>query len=184
MYFRMSKTVASKIRRPAFLAMGLAIALATAGASYAFTAAGEVTSTTKDALSETTASVNLSKVGGTPVVIASLSLPKGSWVVSSEETLVNFGPSDYTRCRIDANGSQIASGTTMVGNSALSGGQGPGTYVAGRGLVGSFVGTASETVTLECSHDHNTPSSEGPGYVDPGAVLWAHKSTNLSGTTR
>ncbi len=143
-----------------------------------------VTSPPKDVLAETSSNTNLSTVGGQETTVISMTLPAGSWVITSEDTLVNFGPSDYFRCAIQAPGTtQIASGSSMVGDPNLSGAQGPGVYVAGRGLVGSLKSTSSFTASLVCSHDNNTPSGNGPPYVDAGAVMWAHVSQGLSGTT-
>jgi len=136
-----------------------------------------------DALAETHSNMNLSTTGGGEVTITSLSLSPGSWVVSAEATLVNFGPSDFTRCQITANGSQIASGTTMVGNPGLGGAEGAAALVAGRGLIGAFETSTTVPVELRCLHDHNTPSGAPYVYVDAGAVLWAHKSASLSVTT-
>jgi hypothetical protein len=127
--------------------------------------------------------MNLSKTGGEGVTLTSLTLPAGSWVVSAEATLVNFGPSDFARCQIYANGKQIASGATMVGNPNLSGAEGAAALVAGRGLIGAFEISTTVPAELRCLHDHNTPSGEGPRYVDAGAVLLAHKSASLSSTT-
>jgi hypothetical protein len=136
-----------------------------------------------DKLAETSSNMNLSTVGGQDTTILSMTLPAGSWVISSEDTLVNFGPSDYTRCQIVAAGKQVASGSTMVGDPSQTGAEGPASFVAGRGLVGSVKSTSSFSVSLDCSHDHDTPGSNAPPYVDSGAVIWAHLGPRLSGTT-
>jgi hypothetical protein len=161
----------------------LGAVLALAGVGYAASSALTITGKTTDALAETSSSTNLSTSGGQPVTLTSLSLPAGSWVLSSETTLVNFGPSDYTRCQILAGGNQIASGTTMVGDPGIPGSQGPAAYVAGRGLIGSVHTKTVVTASLVCWHDSPTPVGQPAPYADVGAVLWAHKAPVLSGTT-
>jgi hypothetical protein len=152
--------------------------LAVGGVAYAgFTT---VPSAATDAVAETSSSVPLSQSGGVPVTVTSLSLPAGSWVFSSEATLVSWSPSDYARCQITAGGNQIASGTTMVGDPNASGAHGASTFVAGRGLIGSFRSSTPFDASLRCWHDADM---DAPPYIDPGAVLLAHNSTHLYGTT-
>ena len=74
-----------------------------------------VPSTTQDAVRETSASVNLSATGGRGNGLDRFP-PPGSWVLSAETTLVNFGPATYTRCQIFAGGAQIASGAVTIGD--------------------------------------------------------------------
>jgi len=142
-----------------------------------------VTSTARDALRERHVAVDLSATGGQKVTILSFTLPAGSWILSAEATLVNFGPATYARCQITADGTQIASGTTTVGDPSLPGANAEATTVAGRGLLGSVKSSTSFSAALKCWHDESTPAGEAVPYVDPGAVVWAHKSPNLDGTT-
>jgi hypothetical protein len=153
--------------------------LVAGGGAYA--ALNAVPATATDAVAESSASVVLSPTGGVPVTVTSLSLPAGAWVLSSEATLVSWSLSDYTRCQIVVGTTQIASGTTMVGDPAASGSQGASTFVADRGLMGVVRRTAPFTASLRCQHDHDVAS---PPFVDAGAVLVAHKSDSLYGTTR
>lgn len=155
----------------------LAAAVLTGGAG----AAPLVPSNSTDFVKSSGGQVPLSPSGGVNVVVVSLALPAGSWVLSAEAALVNFGPSDYTRCAMFKGSNQIAQTgtTTMVGNADLPGNWGPGVYVANIADIGKISGTTGFTVSLRCSHDHDTPSGNGPGYVDPGATIWAHKSTSL-----
>ena len=162
--------------RRVWLVVGLATVVSAAFVAIAMSET-IVSGTSKDAVSESATNTNLSTTGGAPVTITQMTLPSGAWVVSAEATLVNFGPSDYVRCKIEENGTQVAAGTSMVGNVNLTGNQGPGSYVAGRGLIGAFKTSSPVPVALVCEHDHSTPAGEGPPYVDGGAVLWAHKST-------
>lgn len=161
---------------------GIGAAL-TGGVAYGSHSATAVTGHTRDALVETHVSHDLSHTGGQKVTIISFRLPAGAWVISSQATLVNFGPSDFTRCQIRAAGAQIASGTTMVGDPTLPGAQGPAAIVVGRGLLGSVRSSSRFTVSLRCWHDTSTPAGQPAAYVDPGAVIWARKSPSLSGTT-
>jgi hypothetical protein len=139
-----------------------------------------VPSTAKDAVIHTTAAKSLSTTGGAETTIISVILPAGSWVISATVTLVNFGPSDYTRCQIVAGTTQIGAATTMVGNPTLTGAQGSAPFVATLSTMGAFKTSAvATTVNVNCSHDHSTPPPNGPGYVDPLATLHAQKSASL-----
>jgi hypothetical protein len=142
-----------------------------------------VSGTARDALRERHVSVDLSATGGQKVRVLSFTLPAGSWVLSAEATLVNFGPATYARCQITADGVQIASGTTTIGDSSLPGANAEGTTVAARGLLGSVRSSTSFSAALKCWHDESTPAGQPVPYVDPGAVVWAHRSSDLDGTT-
>ena len=142
-----------------------------------------VPGTAQDALVESDASINLSRTGGERVTIVAMTLPAGSWVLTAETTLVNFGPATFARCQIIAGGQQIASGATTVGDETLPAANARATFVAGRGLLGSVRRQSSFRAALRCLHDESTPSGQPAPYVDPGAVLWAHRSGNLFGTT-
>jgi hypothetical protein len=157
----------------------IASALTLGGVAFASSSA-PVSPAAQDVIGGTSSGTNLSTTGGVHVTLVTLTLPAGSWVVSSQTTIVNFGPSDYFRCQITAGGVEIGSGTTMVGDPNLFGAQGPGVYVAGRGLIGWVTTKSSLSVSLNCWHDNDTPDGYGPPYVDGGAVLWAHKSRQLS----
>jgi hypothetical protein len=130
-------------------------------------------------------SVDLSATGGQKVRVLSFTLPAGSWVLSAEASLVNFGPATFARCQITADGVQIASGTVTIGDPTLPGAnpEAGRTTVAGRGLIGSVTSGTSFSAALKCWHDESTPAGQAVPYVDPGAVMWAHKSPNLDGTT-
>jgi len=72
-----------------------------------------------------TNNTSLSPTGGVPTTILSLSLPGSStgsvhYVLSSYGDLVNFSPSDYTRCAIQVNGNLVAAVATLVGDPAMS----------------------------------------------------------------
>jgi Flp pilus assembly protein CpaB len=167
------------MRKTRIAAVAAAAALVPVGGA-AYAALNTVPTTANDAVAETSASVPLSQSGGTPVTVTSLSLPAGSWVLSSELSLVSWGPSDYTRCQIVANGNQIASGTTMVGDPNVAGAHGASSLVADRGLIGVVRSSTPFGASLRCWHD-STMSS--PPFVDPGATLLAHKSGSLYGST-
>ena len=128
-------------------------------------------------MKQSNVAVVLSRTGGEAVTVVSIWLPAGAWVLSSEATLVNFGPGDFARCVIIAGGTQIASGATFVGGDAGA------ALVADRGLLGSVLRSTGFRASLRCLHDSPTPAGLGAPYVDPGAVLWAHKSPALRGTT-
>jgi hypothetical protein len=110
----------------------------------------------------TTSSVTLASAAATETTVESLSLPKGSWTVSSDLTAINFGAGDYVRCQLQESGTLFDGGQTV--------------YLADRvsGLhnVGTVVVTKATTVAVLCDHDHAARSS-GQFYVDPGATLTA-----------
>jgi hypothetical protein len=126
----------------------------------------------------TTANTNLSTAGGVYSVVESLPLPAGKWVVHADNTMVNFGPSDYTRCQLFSGATGLPGGhAAMVGDPQLFGSQGPGAYVATVSETDGVVLTAPGTVSLECGHDN--PNGSTP-YIDAGAVLWAHHAASLA----
>src|SRR5712664_1076905 len=129
-----------------------------------------------DVHSRSAQSVALSRSGGLSTTVLSIQLPAGQWVLSSTVTLVNFGPSDYTRCQLFSNDIQIGSAATMVGSPSYPGSQGDAPYVATLGITAAFSSDVDAAVALRCGHDHDTPSPHDPGYVDPGANVWAHQS--------
>ncbi|SHF87070.1 hypothetical protein [Streptoalloteichus hindustanus] len=130
--------------------------------------------TGEDVVRQTTANVRLQPTGGTPATVLLVSLSPGSWVLSSNVTLVSWGPSDYTRCGLYVNEKGVGGAATMVGGPSPSG-EPTGVYVATLSVHGAFTSGENTTVSLRCAHDHNRTASEA-AYVDPGATLWAHRS--------
>lgn len=135
--------------------------------------------TVTDYVRSSSSNTNLSTVGGVNTTIVSVSLPAGSWVLSADATAVNFGPSDYTRCKIYNGSTFLTQATTMVGDQSLPGNMGPGAYVASVGTIGTIKTATAVTASLECSHDNATPSGDAVPYIDADAVLWAHRSAGL-----
>ncbi len=115
----------------------------------------------------TSSSVFLPNGGGTLGAIESVSLPAGTWQVTTNLTAINFGPGDYVRCQIQAAGTRIDGGSTV--------------YLADR--VAGVVNLASlhakqpTTVTVLCEHD-SAAASSGQFYVDPGATITAVPTTS------
>ena len=120
----------------------------------------------------TTASVDFPSTGGTPVVLKSVSVPAGNWIVSAKANPVHFGNADYFRCQIMVGGTQKDAGTTLLGNA----GPGPtgetGPSVATIALQAAVHTNVTRTFTLQCQHDFSQPS----GYIDPGASLIVAKA--------
>ncbi|MCP2256445.1 hypothetical protein LX15_000128 [Streptoalloteichus tenebrarius] len=130
--------------------------------------------TGQDVVRQTTSAVKLQSTGGVQTTVLSTSLPAGSWVLSSNASLVSWGPSDYTRCTLFVNETVVGGAATMVGAPSPNGEQ-TGVYVATVSAHGAFTSGATTTVSLRCSHDHTRAASE-TAYVDPSATLWAHRS--------
>ncbi|MBH1938120.1 hypothetical protein I5Q34_28305 [Streptomyces sp. AV19] len=127
--------------------------------------------TSQDVVRQTSSAVLLSATGGAPTTVISETVPAGSWVLSSNATLVSWEPSDYTRCTLYAGETVVGGATSMIGNAAT--GAGSGVYAATVAAQGAFSGTGPTTVSLRCGHD--TTRARAP-YVDPGATLWLHRS--------
>ena len=124
---------------------------------------------------------NLSTTGGpmTPVVRVKLpTAPAGTrFVLTAQGDLVNFGPSDYTRCSLVVNGTQVAAVSTIVGDPSASGSEGPAAFLSPFALTGGVdVPASGGTAVLECWHDDTNGATP---YVDIGASVWAHRTESL-----
>ncbi|MCD9145705.1 hypothetical protein [Streptomyces albireticuli] len=148
---------------------------ASAGSSGASPAASVVAErhlmTSQDVVRQTSAAVLLNAAGGVPTTVLSETVPAGSWVLSSNATLVSWEPSDYTRCTLYAGETVVGGAASMIGNAST--GAGSGVFAATVAAHGAFSGTGPTTVSLRCGHD--TTRNRAP-YVDPGATLWLHRS--------
>lgn len=150
------------------------------GAAYA--ASTTMTASKTDNLVSSTANTNISTTGGVWTPILTMQLPTSTshtqWVLSASGDIVNFGPSDYTRCQIVVNGIQIAAESTIVGDPNQSGAEGPAPFVSPFSLTGGADAPKSGGIVhLNCEHDHS--NGAGP-YVDAGVALLAHQTTSLS----
>src|SRR5215472_14043060 len=82
---------------------------ATVGASapaWATTAASQgatatAATTVQDYWEQTNHNITMSGTGGAATPIMTLRLPAGHWVLHADQTMVNFGPSDYAGCGIN-----------------------------------------------------------------------------------
>jgi hypothetical protein len=155
---------------------GLLLVGATAGATYAVQAESGVTSSTSDALVTTTASTNLSASGGVSTVVESMKVPKGTWVLHADNTVVNFANSDYTRCALVSGTTSLNAHATMVGGSGGAG----SVVLATLSETASVTLTSGTIISVQCSHDSTNGATP---YVDTGAVLWAHRGTSVVATT-
>ncbi len=109
-----------------------------------------------------------------------MKLTKGTWVLHADNTVVNFGDSDYTRCALISGTTSLNAHATMVGNPGGPGSQGPGTILATLSETASVTLTSGTVISVQCSHDTSNGSTP---YVDTGAVLWAHRGTSVVATT-
>jgi hypothetical protein len=166
-----------KLVRTAVAGIAVTAAVVTGGLAYA-ASAGTPTATKTDTIATTTKSVHLSATGGILTTIATLNLPPGAFVLHASGDLVNFGPSDYTRCQIFAAGTQIAAVASFVGDPSLSGARGPASRISPFALTGGAVNPTTSTVlaALRCSHDVSLGATP---YVDADASLSAHKTSGL-----
>jgi hypothetical protein len=165
-----------RFSRTALAAVTATAALLTAGAAYAATTGTPVASK-NDTIVTTTANDHLSATGGVPTTIIRVSLPPGAYVLHASGDLVNFSPSDFTRCQITVAGTQVAAVSALVGNPGLAGAKGPAGLLSPFALIGGAFNATGTNVTavLQCSHDTTGPTP----YVDAGASMWAHKTSGL-----
>jgi hypothetical protein len=151
------------------MAAGLVLAITVGAAGYA-ASTQSVQNSNVDVVRTRTSQKNLPVAGATNTTVISVVLPSGSWVVTANATVVHFGSNDYVRCGIYRDGTLLNVATTMIGAGAG--------VVGGINPIASFKSGGPHTVSLRCSHD----TSAGGLYVDPGAVLWAHRSASLNRT--
>lgn len=157
---------------------GLVLTAALLGGGIAYATSSTPTASKTDTIVTTTTNVHLSATGGVLTTIATLNLPPGAFVLHASGNLVNFAPSDFTRCQIFVAGTRVAAVSTLVGNPGLSGAAGPAGLLSPFAMTGGAVNPTTSTVlaALRCSHDRTNGATP---YVDANASLWAHKTTGL-----
>jgi hypothetical protein len=148
---------------------GLVLAVTVGAAGYA-ASTQSVQNSNVDVVRTRATQKNLPTTGGTNTTVISVVLPGGSWVVTTNATAVNFGSDDYVRCGIYSDSTSLNGATTYIGVGAGA--------VGGINPIGSFKSSGPVTVRLRCSHDTTAAGL----YIDPGAVLWAHRSASLNRT--
>jgi hypothetical protein len=135
------------------------------------------TTTVQDYWEETHSSRNISMSGGVETPIMTLKLPAGKWVLHADQTMVNFGPSDYGGCSIgDTANSNLNTHRTMAGDPNATGAMGPASFVTVLSETAAVSLSASTTVTVLCEHDDSNGATPS---IDSNADLWAHRSSNL-----
>ena len=103
------------------------------------------------------------------------------YVLTANGDVVNFGPSDYTRCDLTVNGTEVAAVSTIVGSPSGTGTNGPAAYVSPVAITGAAtIPAAGGRATMQCWHDASNGSTP---YVDTGASLWAHRTSSLKVAT-
>lgn len=140
--------------------------------------ANAVASTTvQDYWEQTHHNINISTTGGVETPIMTLRLPAGKWVLQADQTMVNFGPSDYSGCTIaDTVNSDLNAHGAMVGDPNAVGALGPAAFVATMSETAAVSLSAPTTVTITCSHQNTNGATP---YINSNADLWAHRSSNL-----
>jgi hypothetical protein len=153
------------------------VALLGAGVGVANASSSGVSPRTHDVIRRNLTQIPLSPSGAVRVTVEAVTLPAGQWVLSSKESVVNFGPSDYVRCGLVGGSSDINWATSVVGDPSQSGSVGAGTLVATLTEFGSVSSKQPIDVSVQCDHDTSTPAGAASPYVDADSALWAHKST-------
>jgi hypothetical protein len=164
-----------KISRIGLIASAVAMASLAGGTAYG--ALSTVSATAADTIAVHGGGTYLATTGGVETPVISIALPQGKFVLSASGNLVNFGPSDYTRCQIVVNGTQVAAMSTVVGDPGQPGSVGPSGSLATVALVGgATVGSGGATATLQCEHDYTNGAQP---YFDNVGSMWAHRSNSL-----
>jgi hypothetical protein len=180
----MTKTteLTTKHRATRLVRVGIAVGAACLIGGTAYAENTAVNATASDTVVRTASNKDVAPPDGdNRTEILTVALPAGQYVLSAYGDLVNFGPSDFTRCQVVVNGAEIASVSTIVGDQGLRN-RGPAGYVSPFSLAGGVkVGNAGATATLQCWHD--SPNGAGP-YVDGGATLMAHRTESLKMATQ
>jgi hypothetical protein len=141
-------------------------------------ASGSGTAGYTDYWQQTHSNINLSTTGGLGTTIETLALPAGQWVLHADQSLVNFGPSDYASCEIgDSANADLNAHRTMVGDPSQSGAEGPASFVTAVSETAAVDLPSPDTITVICAHDTSNGSTP---YVDSNADLSAHMATNLA----
>jgi hypothetical protein len=152
------------------VAAGLVLAFAAGAVGYAATSHPAVSSSNVDVVRTRSTQKDLGGGGYVNVTVLSVSLPAGSWVVTANATILDYSGQDEVRCGIYRGSTPLDTAFVSAGDIA-----GPAASV---GAIGSFKSSATTTVSLRCAHGLDTAHP----VVDVGAVLWAHRSSNLSRT--
>jgi hypothetical protein len=152
---------------------------ATAGVVSALPAAA-AGPTAQDVFVKSGGTTELSPYAGISVGVGFVSLTggTGNWVVQATATVVNWGPSDYYRCKLtDADGRLLNTSAALVGNGTAPGSAGDGALVVPITVAGVVnTGANGNWVSFGCGHD----GGNRPSRVDPGATVWAHRSAELA----
>jgi len=152
-------------------------AWATAASGQAVTARAATATTVQDYWEQTNHNINLSATGGVSTPIMTLKLPAGKWVLHADQTMVNFGPSDYAGCEIgDTANSDLNAHNNIVGDPNATGAQGPASFVDTLSETAAVSLSAPTTVTITCGHNDTNGATP---YINSNADLWAHRSSNL-----
>lgn len=139
--------------------------------------AAPATTTVQDHWEQTQHNITISTTGGVATPIMTLKLPAGKWVLHADQTMVNFGPSDYSGCTIaDTSSSDLNAHGTMVGDPNAAGAEGPASFMATLSETAAVSLSAPATVTITCSHQDSNGATP---YINSNADLWAHRSSNL-----
>lgn len=107
-----------------------------------------------------TSQVQLPAAGGSRVPATAALLDPGAWTLVGKVSAVNFGPADYVRCELRANGAKLDGATAHVGTS---------NFVATIVTLGGIRVDRAAQVVMECWHDVDRRGL----YLDPGATILA-----------
>ena len=167
------------VRRIALCSIAVVTACA-AAAGVVSALPASAAGTTQDVFAKSGWTTELSASAGiyVGVTTATITGGTGNWVVQATATVVNWGPSDYFRCRLsDADGVVLNTASALVGNGAAAGSAGDGALVVPITVAGVVNSSSNGNwVALLCGHE----GGNRPSRVDPGATVWAHRSAELA----
>jgi len=150
---------------------------ASAATGHSARAKAATSTTVNDYWEQTHHNISISTSGGVETPIMTLRLPAGNWVVHADQTIVNFGPSDYAGCTVaDTSNSDLNAHGSMVGDPNANGAMGPAGFMGSLSETTTVSLSAPTTVTITCSHQNTNGATP---YINANADLWAHRSANL-----
>lgn len=169
-----------KSRQTAVVGVGVLVAAGSIGVwSSAQAGAAHRSHRATDIVATTHHSTPLPANSTDKVTVLHLAVGPGQYVVSAAADLVNFEPSDYTRCQLTLNGTEIGATSAMVGD-GTHGTNGDGSLVVPIAInAAGTVGSGGGTVEFRCWHD---TAGRAP-YVDPAPSLVVHRASVLKRVT-
>jgi hypothetical protein len=185
---RWEKTVKHRLTRLLLAAGAVTTAIAALAATATSSSAAAsvragipktaTTTTVSDYWEQTHHNIHVSTSGGAETPIMTLALPAGKWILHADQTIVNFGASDFAGCSLaDGSNSNLNTHRTIVGDPNASGASGASAVATTLSETAAVSLSTPTRVTVLCEHDTSSGAST---YIDANADLWAHRTSSLA----